>query len=170
MLWVVKGLTLGPLQLCLPRICARHIRAKPPTWELAIGTSVACPPHQTQRCQAQTEHYNTEQHGQVISLIANEPQAPRSQRQYSILCQKNCSAILKDSRTYEGSDLNSDHKPVITRLKMARLHLMHKHHIKGACEARTDIDKPCKDPLIQESYQEQLHNTLTKHHIEPGPK
>jgi hypothetical protein len=47
---------------------------------------------------------------------------------------------------------------------------MHKHHIKGAGQARTDIDKPCKDPSIQQSGQELLQNTLTKHHIQPGSK
>jgi len=48
---------------------------------------------------------------------------------------------------------------------MDRLHLMHKHHTKGAGQARTDIDKLWKDPSVQQSYQEQLHNTLTNHHL-----
>ena len=46
---------------------------------------------------------------------------------------------------------------------------MHKHHTEGACQARTDIDKLCKDPLVQQSYQEQLHNTLTKHQLIQDP-
>ena len=46
---------------------------------------------------------------------------------------------------------------------------MHKHHTKVTGQARTDIDKLCKDPSVQHSYQEQLHNTLTKHHLSQDP-
>ena len=48
-----------------------------------------------------------------------------------VLWQKNATAILKDSRSNGDTDLNHDHRPVITRLRMDRLHLMHKHHTKG---------------------------------------
>ena len=56
--------------------------------------------------------------------------------------------------------LNSDHKPDITRLRMDRLHLVHKHHTKGTGQLRTDIAKLCKDPSVQ---QERIRNDCIAH-------
>ena len=52
---------------------------------------------------------------------------------------------------------------------MDKLHLVHKHHSKGTGQAHIDIDKLCKDPSVQQSYQEQLQNTLTEHHLSRDP-
>ena len=65
-----------------------------------------------------------------------------------VQCQNNATETLKDSRSCGGTDINFDHKLVITRLRMDILHLMHKDHTKGAAQARTDIDKLRKDPSV----------------------
>ena len=48
-----------------------------------------------------------------------------------VLCQKIATTILKHTRSYWGTDLNSDHKPIIKRLRMNIPHLMHELHTKG---------------------------------------
>jgi len=61
-----------------------------------------------------------------IAESSNVTKAVFNQIDYA-LCQKNAIAIPKDSRSYGVTDLNSDHKPVITRIRMDRLHPMTSH-------------------------------------------
>ena len=63
----------------------------------------------------------------------------------------------------------------VNHSKMDTLQLMHKHHIKGAGQRRTDIDKSCKDPSIQQSYQQQHRRSEsskegTAHNIQRVPQ
>ena len=61
-----------------------------------------------------------------------------------VLCQKIATTILKHTRSYWGTDLNSDHKPIIKRLRMDIPHLMHKLHTKGTGQERTALKSSVK--------------------------
>ena len=95
----------------------------------------------------------------------------KSNPNFLVACRRTClyvcvacaRALVCARRTLHAEMSSSKYEHCsVNHSKMDRLHLMYKHHIKGAGQARTDIDKPCKDPSIQQSGQELLHNTLTK--------
>jgi len=78
-----------------------------------------------------------------------------------ILCKLNSKPLLRDSRSYGGADVNSDHKPVVTRLSMDKIHLIHKRtNQKGA--TRYNLARLTSDPTTQEQYQEDVRKNLAE--------
>ena len=79
-----------------------------------------------------------------------------------VLCKIKSKPLLRDSRTYGGADLNSDHKPVVTRIRMENIILIHKKHHRQKGQVRYDLARLTNDPTTQAQYNESLQNQLTK--------
>ncbi|XP_060758794.1 craniofacial development protein 2-like [Neoarius graeffei] len=85
-----------------------------------------------------------------------------------VLCKLNCKPLLKDSRIYGGTDLNSDHKPVVTRIRMENAYLVHKQKREKG-QVRYDLTRLTTDPTTQVQYREYLQNQVANAHYDNNP-
>ena len=79
-----------------------------------------------------------------------------------ILCQQRATCLLRDSRAYAGTETNSDHKLVTTKLFMDNLHLLYKQKPKDKGHHKVNIEHLNKDHATQQAYQATLKDALSK--------
>ncbi|XP_078682194.1 uncharacterized protein LOC144916745 [Branchiostoma floridae x Branchiostoma belcheri] len=87
---------------------------------------------------------------------------------YNVLCKLNCKPLLKDSRSYGGTDLNSDHKPVVTRVRMDNVYLVHKQK-REKSQVKYDLAKLTNGTSTQERYKKDLQNQVANAHYDSNP-
>ena len=87
-----------------------------------------------------------------------------------ILCKAKAKILLRNSRSYGGTDLNSDHKVVITRLNMKNICLLHKKHPGRKGQVRYDLPRLTSDPITHESYRRTLkyQMAMREHNYDPN--
>ncbi|XP_078682189.1 uncharacterized protein LOC144916740 [Branchiostoma floridae x Branchiostoma belcheri] len=73
-----------------------------------------------------------------------------------------------DSRSYGGTDLNSDHKPVVTRVRMDNVYLVHKQK-REKSQVKYDLAKLTNDTSTQERYKKDLQNQVANAHYDSNP-
>ncbi|KAI8483691.1 hypothetical protein Bbelb_386290 [Branchiostoma belcheri] len=58
-----------------------------------------------------------------------------------VLCKLNCKPLLKDSHSYGGTDLNSDHKPVVTHKRLKELEIKRADDLADEIPSTDDCNK-----------------------------
>ena len=71
-----------------------------------------------------------------------------------ILCQQSQKSALLNARSYSGTEVNSDHRLVITRMKIAPYHL---HRLK-----KQKVSPPINTPRLQESEAREHYEQVVK--------
>ena len=76
-----------------------------------------------------------------------------------VLCRRRSKVLITDSRSYGGAELRSDHKPVVTRLKMKNHVLLHKNKKPGSTQF--DCSTLYKDKELKQKYQSAIAERLS---------
>ncbi len=75
--------------------------------------------------------------------------------------------LLRSSRSYGGTDCNSDHK---LALLMNNFHLVYKHGKKRTGQPRINVEQLRSDDSTREAYREQLQTAILKQAYTNDPK
>ena len=86
-----------------------------------------------------------------------------------VICRGLAKPLLKDSRSYGGADLNSDHKPVVTRLKMNNICLIYKRPPKQGKKVTYDLPRLTSDRNTQGSYEQSVREQVAEIDLNCAP-
>ncbi len=86
-----------------------------------------------------------------------------------MLCKVEAKPLLRDSRSYGGADLNSDHKPVITRLEISYMHLVYKRRPSQGGHVIYDLSKLVNNNSTREDYHKALDEELAEIDLDCDP-
>lgn len=76
-----------------------------------------------------------------------------------ILCRTRSTVLLKDSRSYGGATLRSDHKPVVARIRLDKHVLIHQN--RKTSTKRFDCSTLYKDSKLKAQYQQAIRETVS---------
>ncbi len=100
------------------------------------------------------------------SSIPNATRAIFNQIDY-VLCQKESVALLRNSRSFGGTDLNSDHKLILTSLRIDKMHLTHKQKSSSVkVQRKINIERLNNDKNIQEAYQRKIEDGVSNENLD----
>ena len=115
-------------------------------------------------------HAGTVQPGPDTLLTLTDCPTPKQPFRSSIkidyvLCKQTTKPMIRDSRSYGGCDLNSDHKLVVTRLLLNRTCLAHRGCPKKPGPVKYDLYRLAGDASTQTAYRHSLRVKLEGTHI-----